>query len=38
MKGRRDRVVYWYGKEWAISIARKIEDCGGQARFVSPRA
>ncbi len=35
MAGRKDRVVYWYDKQWAIGMATKIESCGGQAQFVS---
>jgi hypothetical protein len=28
------RLVYWYDKEWTISIAEKIRNCGGNATFV----
>jgi hypothetical protein len=35
MRGRRERVVYWYSKDWAIWIKGKIEQCGGRASFVS---
>jgi len=34
MAGRTDRLVYWYSKGWALSIAQKIEGCGGWATFV----
>jgi hypothetical protein len=36
MKGRSERWVYWYSKEWALEIARKINNCGGKATFGSP--
>ena len=36
MKGRTNRIVYWYDKEWAISMATKIQACGAKATFVSP--
>ena len=35
MKGRGDRLVYWYSKEWALNIATDIERCGGRAAFVA---
>ncbi len=34
MRGRKERLVYWYSKEWAIGITGKIEHCGGKASFV----
>ncbi len=36
MKGRNERLVYWYSKEWAIYIAGEIRKCGGKADFVTP--
>ena len=36
MRGRNNRLVYWYSKDWAISIAEKIRECGGTAKFVNP--
>jgi len=36
MSGRGERVAYWYTKEWAISMAEKIRDCGARASFPSP--
>lgn len=36
MKGRSERWVYWYSKEWALRIATKIVGCGGKASFESP--
>ena len=30
-----NRFVYWYSKSWALSIAKKIEDCGGESAFVN---
>ena len=35
MQARSKRWVYWYSKEWALSIARNIEECGGKASFVN---
>ena len=29
------RRVYWYSKEWALSLAESIEKCGAEASFVS---
>ena len=29
------RYVYWYSKEWALSMANKIVNCGGNANFVN---
>lgn len=34
MKGRSNRHVYWYSKDWALWIADEIERCGGRASFV----
>ncbi|HXM65984.1 MAG TPA: hypothetical protein VN911_04570 [Candidatus Acidoferrum sp.] len=34
MQGRRDRVVYWYDKEWSVGMAEKIKSCGGAASYV----
>jgi hypothetical protein len=36
MKGRKERVAYWYSKDWALHMASKITECGGTASFVSP--
>ncbi|MGD0339957.1 MAG: hypothetical protein ABSB78_14345 [Bacteroidota bacterium] len=36
MRGRSERWVYWYSKEWALEIAAKINRCGGKASFGSP--
>ena len=36
MKGRSERWIYWYSKEWALEIAKKINNCGGKATFGSP--
>jgi hypothetical protein len=36
MKGRAERLIYWYSKDWAISISKKISDCGGKAQYVTP--
>ena len=36
MKGRSDRWMYWYSKEWALDIAKKIISCGGKASFGTP--
>lgn len=35
MKGRSDRLIYWYSKEWALNIASDIERCGASAAFVA---
>lgn len=35
MRGRSDRLVYWYSKEWALNIASDIERCGGKAAFAA---
>ncbi|HKE09905.1 MAG TPA: hypothetical protein VKB48_18875 [Candidatus Acidoferrum sp.] len=35
MKNRGSRLVYWYSKEWAISIAKGITGCGGRAQYVT---
>ena len=32
---QRKRFVYWYSKEWALQIANKIENCGGESAFVN---
>lgn len=34
MSGRDERLVYWYSKEWALTMASEIEKCGGTATFV----
>ncbi len=38
MKGKdgknNKRIVYWYSKEWALYIANKINECGGNASFI----
>jgi hypothetical protein len=34
MNNRSQRLVYWYDKEWTISMASKIRACGGNAVFV----
>jgi len=36
MKGRSERVVFWYMKDWAIEIAARTRACGGTASYVSP--
>jgi hypothetical protein len=33
MAGRSERLVLWYAKEWAPSIAGKIDACGAKASF-----
>jgi len=37
MRARSERLVYWYDKDWAIGMARKVEACGGKASFVNPK-
>jgi hypothetical protein len=36
MKGRSERLVFWYTKDWAIQIAGQTRACGGNAAYVSP--
>jgi hypothetical protein len=36
MSGRSERLVYWYTKDWALSMAEKIKACGGNASFPLP--
>ena len=36
MTGRKERVVYWYTKDWALSMAGKIRACGAEASFPNP--
>lgn len=36
MKGRSERWVYWYSKDWALRIAGEVKKCGGTATFESP--
>ena len=38
MAGRSERLVFWYTKEWALSIADKIDACGGKASFPNQAA
>jgi hypothetical protein len=35
MRGRSQRLVYWYSKAWALDVADRIEACGGNASFVN---
>jgi hypothetical protein len=35
-KSGNERYVYWYAKDWAISVSAKIVKCGGQAAFGRP--
>jgi hypothetical protein len=35
MKGRTERLVFWYSKDWAMHMADEIKKCGGQPMFVS---
>ena len=30
-----NRWVYWYSKDWALSMAESVDKCGGEAAFVS---
>ena len=34
MTGRKERIVWWYSKEWALWIAEQIKECGGTAGFI----
>jgi hypothetical protein len=34
MRGKSQRFVYWYSKEWAMGIASRIKRCGATAEFV----
>lgn len=36
MKGRSERLVFWYTKDWAIQIAAQTRACGGTASYVTP--
>lgn len=36
MKGRSERIAYWYTKEWVLAMAEKIRGCGGKASFPKP--
>ena len=36
IKGRNERWVYWYSREWAIHIAEEAAKCGGKATFATP--
>jgi len=33
MAGKSERLVFWYTKEWALSMADKIDACGAKASF-----
>ncbi len=37
MAGRNTRLVYWYTKDWALSMADKIRGCGAKATFPQPK-
>jgi hypothetical protein len=37
MANRGMRLVYWYDKQWAITMARQITQCGAASAFVTPR-
>ena len=34
MRGKTQRFVFWYTKDWAIHISEEIKKCGGKAEFV----
>jgi hypothetical protein len=34
MSGRSMRYVYWYAKDWALTMFNSIQECGGKATFV----
>jgi len=36
MKGKSQRFVYWYSKDWALSVSDDITKCGGKADMVHP--
>ena len=38
MADRSERLVFWYTKEWALSIAGEIDACGGKASFPNQAA
>lgn len=37
MKGKSERYVYWYSKEWALLMHERIKECGGDASFIGWR-
>ncbi len=38
MRGRKERVVYWYDKDWSIRMGEKINACGGKASYIQLQA
>lgn len=36
MKLKQSRIIWWYSKKWALSMAEKIDECGGRSAFYSP--
>lgn len=36
MRNRKDRLVFAYDRDWAVSLSSAIETCGAQATYVVP--